>query len=427
MPTETVAEMIAMMSRVHDLDAAASDGDRLTLVLARTPPRGEAAAGAVLYAGIDGPSGSKACFVVPDDAGGFRCFAPGARLANVAMPQMSAPVDGVMAARFGDGGATGGGAAGEGGAGGGLGVVWAAADGAAVLAPASGRITALEPETGGWALTMDLGRDWTLRLAGLGTPAKGLAPGAPVVLGAPLGQMVQPAQGKAQPQLSLTLMLRGAPVDPMPALTGGQVVLGSDAVESLIRRIIHVESGGNARAKNPLSTASGLGQFIESTWLRMMRSYRPDLVASLSRCQLLALRFDPALSTEMVRHLAQENESYLRARGHSITAGRLYLAHFLGPEGANVALSAPPERSVAAAMGAGVVRANPFLTNYTTADLIAWAERKMSGKAPALPAIASEPPPPPAVQAYVEVMTRFLRGEGAAAGAQGGEAAGTPG
>ena len=97
----------------------------------------------------------------------------------------------------------------------------------------------------------------------------------------------------------------------------------------------------------------GLGQFISSTWLRMMRTYRPDLARSLSQADLLALRFDPTISREMVRRLAQEGEAYLQARGHQITAGRLYLCHFLGMEGAHLALSSPDSATVAAVMGGG--------------------------------------------------------------------------
>ena len=94
----------------------------------------------------------------------------------------------------------------------------------------------------------------------------------------------------------------------------------------------------------------------------------------------LALRFDPTLSREMVTHLAQEGEAYLRARGHQITAGRLYLCHFLGMEGAHTVLASPPDASLAAVLGAGVIKANPFLTGQTTAHVINWAERKMAGK-----------------------------------------------
>ena len=158
---------------------------------------------------------------------------------------------------------------------------------------------------------------------------------------------------------------------------------GSDgsAVEMLVNRIIHVESGGNARAKNPNSTATGLGQFIKSTWLRMMRTYRADLVKSMSEAELLELRYDPTISREMVANLARENEARLRAHGHSITAGRLYLAHFLGPEGAHQALAAPGGAMVADVLGAQVISANKFLTGKDCAYVIAWAEKKMTGKA----------------------------------------------
>jgi hypothetical protein len=83
----------------------------------------------------------------------------------------------------------------------------------------------------------------------------------------------------------------------------------------------------------------------------------------------------------MLANLARENEARLRAYGHAITAGRLYLAHFLGPEGAHQALAAPGSALVADVLGASVVSANPFLTGKDCAYVVAWAEKKMSGKA----------------------------------------------
>ena len=155
----------------------------------------------------------------------------------------------------------------------------------------------------------------------------------------------------------------------------------SAAVEKLVNRIIHVESGGSARAKNPKSSASGLGQFIKSTWLRMIKSYRPELFRSMSEAEILELRFDPTLSREMVANLARENEARLRHFGHSITAGRLYLAHFLGPDGAHQVLSAAGDASIAAVMGPSVIAANTFLIGKDCNFVISWAEKKMSGKA----------------------------------------------
>ena len=85
----------------------------------------------------------------------------------------------------------------------------------------------------------------------------------------------------------------------------------------------------------------------------MMNTYRPDLARTLSTADLLALRYDATISREMVRNLAREGEAYLRARGHQITAGRLYLCHFLGMEGAHQVLSAPGSAQLSAVSGVG--------------------------------------------------------------------------
>jgi hypothetical protein len=82
----------------------------------------------------------------------------------------------------------------------------------------------------------------------------------------------------------------------------------------------------------------------------------------------------------MVRNLAREGEAYLKARGHQITAGRLYLCHFLGMEGAHVVLSAPGESMLVNLLGSSVIQANPFLTGKNASYVANWAERKMSGR-----------------------------------------------
>jgi len=159
----------------------------------------------------------------------------------------------------------------------------------------------------------------------------------------------------------------------------GAATAGDGAIDQVVARIIEIESGGRARARNPRSTATGLGQFIDSTWMRMMRTYRPELTARHTRSELLSLRTDPALSAEMVARLARESAAYLRARGLRVTPGRLYLAHFLGMEGAVAALGAAPETPLRGLLGAGVIAANPFLEGRDVAWLVNWSERKMSG------------------------------------------------
>lgn len=163
--------------------------------------------------------------------------------------------------------------------------------------------------------------------------------------------------------------------------------IGGGAVDQFVDRIIGVESGGRADAKNPNSSATGAGQFISSTWLGMVRKYRPDLMNGRTNGEVLALRNDYALSREMTRLYAQENANFLAAQGLAQTPGNIYLAHFLGPRGAAQVLKAGPGASIESIVGADAVKANGFLAGKTTGWVADWAAKKMGGaKAASAPA-----------------------------------------
>lgn len=161
----------------------------------------------------------------------------------------------------------------------------------------------------------------------------------------------------------------------------------------LIDSIIGVESGGNPNARNPRSSASGLGQFIDSTWLATIRGARPDL-AGKSDEELLALKSDPQLSREMTEAYANQNQATLSKAGLPVTPGSTYLAHFAGPGGAVKVLQADPSAPAGEVLGDAVVKANPFLARMTVGDLRAWADRKMGSNA-AQPAPAPQAAPAP--------------------------------
>ena len=382
LPTRLVGELMVIMSQRFDLDRFAAEGDEITLIYAAAPGAMLQGLGGLLYAGISGPSGEMPCYVLPaQGTSGYECFdfqAPPSGQGG-AGGHLIVPVRGVTTSGFGPR----------------LhpilkqvrkhnGVDWRAPIGTPVHAAAKGTI-ALAGNGGGYGnvVYIDHANGRQTRYAHLNGFAPGLTAGKEVAQGELIG-FVGTTGRSTGPHLHFELHLNGAPVDPLGYLERS-LDSGTQAVEALVNQIIRVESAGVATAKNPRSTATGLGQFINSTWLRMMRDYRPDLVRQMSRSELLALRTDPTLSRQMVKNLARENESYLRRRGHSVTPGRLYLAHFLGPAGADLALRADGRQSVGAVMGANVVSANPFLRGKTIADLRAWSDRKMGGAGAGVP------------------------------------------
>jgi len=173
---------------------------------------------------------------------------------------------------------------------------------------------------------------------------------------------------------------RAAATEGALAPAPGRLEGGTAGVDRFVDQIVGVESGGNPNAKNPNSSATGLGQFISSTWLDMVKRYRPDLHGSMSREEILAMRRDPDMSREMTRRYAEENAGKISAAGLPTTAGNIYLGHFLGPGGAIAVLQSAPDRPVSEVLPSGVISANrSILAGKTAGQVRAWAARKMGG------------------------------------------------
>ncbi|MBL4929590.1 peptidoglycan DD-metalloendopeptidase family protein [Fuscibacter oryzae] len=405
-PSAVVAETIVMLSQSWDMESFAAPGDQMTLLYAPDAGGEGPGPGQVLYAAIKGEGRDLRCHVYrPVGAQDYACFGQGSGGAGAGgggamRAGMVTPTAGVMTSRFGPR----------------MhpilhvvklhkGTDWAAPVGTPVVAAFAGTVNfASDGGTYGNLVKITDADGTETRYAHLSRFADGLKAGQAVAAGQLIGYVGTTGQSTG-PHLHFELYAGGQPIDPFAADAVVAAGGAGSPVETMVDQIIRVESGGKADAANPLSTAVGLGQFIESTWIRMMNQYRPDLASTMSRQDLLALRTDPTLSREMVTNLAREGEAYLRNRGHQITAGRLYLCHFLGAGGADVVLSAQDDQLVADVMGAGVVNANPFLKGRTIAYVKEWAELKMSGKGGA---VAVAPPLPPDVLAYQKVIEVLL-------------------
>lgn len=137
-------------------------------------------------------------------------------------------------------------------------------------------------------------------------------------------------------------------------------------------RVAVRESSLNPQAKAATSSAAGLFQFIEQTWLHAVKQYGAahglaDAAADIKqgadgklsvadaarRREILDLRFDPEKAAALAGELARENKAALEgALGRAVDAAELYAAHFLGAGGAKKLLAANEGGSAAALLPA---------------------------------------------------------------------------
>ena len=110
------------------------------------------------------------------------------------------------------------------------------------------------------------------------------------------------------------------------------------------------ESSFKTDVKSKTSSATGLFQFIEKTWIAMVRDHGDEhglgeyadkisangkVTDAQIRKEILELRKDPEAAAAMAAEYASDNKAYLEDRVESdIGPVELYLAHFMGPSGA---------------------------------------------------------------------------------------------
>lgn len=138
------------------------------------------------------------------------------------------------------------------------------------------------------------------------------------------------------------------------------------------------ESSFNPDAKARTSSATGLYQFIDQTWLTMVSRHgakyglddtkagqldlTPDTAGE--KAAVLELRKDPKIAALMAAELARENRDYIVAHtgrtAETVTQTDLYMAHFLGANGASKFINAMDKTpaSTGAALFPAAAKAN---------------------------------------------------------------------
>jgi len=167
------------------------------------------------------------------------------------------------------------------------------------------------------------------------------------------------------PALRPTLSPSADPV--MSALRGAADRTGADFGYLLSTAMR--ESSLNPEAKASTSSATGLFQFIEQTWLGTMHRHgaahglsayadairtgkdgRFTVADKGTREEILALRKDPRVAALMAGELTNDMSSEMGAAlGRGVSAGELYVAHFLGPQAAVKMIKAAADTPMAAA------------------------------------------------------------------------------
>ena len=237
-------------------------------------------------------------------------------------------------------------------------------------------------------------------------------------------------------------LVRPAPAPVVQAIRDGASAtgVGFDYLLATARR----ESALDPSAKAPTSSATGLFQFIEQTWLGTMKNAGPQLglqaeadaisrqsdgtyaVADPSQKQaILDLRRDPKVAAVLAGALTQKNAQALQAAlGHEPTSGDLYAAHVLGAKGAASLIATAktfPERAAALDLPEAAAANRALFYDRsgrprTAADLYASLSAAARGVTQGVPqgsgpvAVASRPEgsePPPAATAYAMTATAF--------------------
>lgn len=133
-----------------------------------------------------------------------------------------------------------------------------------------------------------------------------------------------------------------------------------------------IESADRPYVQANTSSASGLYQFIRSTWIGESGKWGPTLRPAFG-----GLKPSAAEQLARAKTFTAKNAAYLRRRDVPINRATLYAAHFLGAVTAGSILAANKTARADLIAGEGATDANAsILRNKTVGDFIEWLRKK---------------------------------------------------
>ncbi|MBV9549040.1 MAG: lytic transglycosylase domain-containing protein [Alphaproteobacteria bacterium] len=180
------------------------------------------------------------------------------------------------------------------------------------------------------------------------------------------------------------------------------------------------ESGLKAAAQSATSSATGLFQFIDQTWLGLVKNHGAAhglgaqaaaitkgsdgrYHAGSDKDAILALRKDPNVAALMAGEYARSTSATMSAAlGRTVCGGELYAAHFLGPDAAckliKLAASDPGASAAAQFPAAAAANKSVFFhadgSTKSVREVYDWALRQPGGA----DTVRATPPPAPSAR-----------------------------
>lgn len=155
---------------------------------------------------------------------------------------------------------------------------------------------------------------------------------------------------------------------PLAAVLQGHADIPADYWPMLSK----IESGDRPYVKASSSSASGLYQFIKSTWIGEGGRWGPDMSKAFGGLQPME---EEQLSR--AKSFTAKNAAYLTARGIPINKASLYASHFFGPVTAAQVIGADVNARADLIAGPSATAANPsILKGKTVGQFLNWLHRK---------------------------------------------------